>query len=80
MSEVVDMEDANHRHLGFLKKCLLHLLRFLQLQAIISSTMRIAAVVVPSLSCVQLFDSMDCSTPGFPVLHSLLEFAQIHVH
>ena len=24
--------------------------------------------------------SMDCSTPGFPVLHYLLELAQIHVH
>ena len=23
---------------------------------------------------------MDCSTPGFPVLHYLLELAQIHVH
>ena len=23
---------------------------------------------------------MDCSTPGSPVLHYLLEFAQIHVH
>ena len=23
---------------------------------------------------------MDCSTPGFPVLRCLLEFAQIHVH
>ena len=23
---------------------------------------------------------MDCSTPGFPVLHHLPEFAQIHVH
>ena len=23
---------------------------------------------------------MNCSTPGFPVLHYLLEFAQIHVH
>ena len=22
---------------------------------------------------------MDCSTPGFPVLHCLPEFAQIHV-
>ena len=21
---------------------------------------------------------MDCSTPGFPVLHNLLEFAQTH--
>ena len=25
-------------------------------------------------------DPMDCSTPGFPVLHHLLEFAQTHVH
>ena len=23
---------------------------------------------------------MDCSTPGFPVLHRLLEFTQTHVH
>ena len=35
-------------------------------------------VVVQMLSCVQLFvTSMDCSTPGFPVL---LEFAETHVH
>ena len=24
-------------------------------------------------------DELDCSTPGFPVLHYLLEFAQTHV-
>ena len=27
-----------------------------------------------------LCDPMDCSTPGFPVLHCLLGFAQTHVH
>ena len=27
-----------------------------------------------------LCNAMDCSTLGFPVLHHLLEFAQIHVH
>ena len=27
-----------------------------------------------------LFDPMDCSTPGFPVLHQFLELAQTHVH
>ena len=27
-----------------------------------------------------LCDPMNCSTPGFPVLHSLLEFAQTHIH
>ena len=37
-------------------------------------------VVVQLLSCVQLCDLMDCSMPGFPVLHGLPEFAQIHVH
>ena len=30
-------------------------------------------------SCLTLCDPMDCSTPGFPVLHYLPEFAQIHV-
>ena len=30
-------------------------------------------------SCPTLFNPMDCSTPGFPVLHHLLEFAQTHV-
>ena len=32
-----------------------------------------------SFSCVWLGDPMDCSMPGFPVLHHLLEFAQTHV-
>ena len=27
-----------------------------------------------------LWDHMNCSMPGFPVLHCLLEFAQTHVH
>ena len=31
-------------------------------------------------SCPTLWDPMDCSTPGFPVLHLLLELAQTHVH
>ena len=35
---------------------------------------------VQSLSHVRLCDPMDCSTPGFPVQHELLEPAQIHVH
>ena len=33
-------------------------------------------VAVQSLSPVDSFKSMNCSTPGFPVLHYLLEFAQ----
>ena len=31
-------------------------------------------------SCPTLCDPMDCSTPGFPVHHQLLEFTQTHFH
>ena len=30
--------------------------------------------------CPTLCDPMDCSTPGLPVHHQLLEFTQTHVH
>ena len=35
---------------------------------------------VQSLSHVWLCNPIDWSTPGFPVLHYLLEFGQVHVH
>ena len=31
-------------------------------------------------SCLTLCDPTDCSTPGSPVLHYLLKFAQTHAH
>ena len=31
-------------------------------------------------SCPTLCDPMNCSTPGLPVYHQLLEFTQTHVH
>ena len=31
-------------------------------------------------SCLTPCEPMSCSMPGFPVLHHLLEFAQVHVH
>ena len=37
-------------------------------------------IIVQLLSCVWLCDPMDCSMPGFPVLHYHLEFAQACVH
>ena len=38
-------------------------------------------VVVHTLDCVPtLCDLTDCSKPGLPVLHYLLELAQTHVH
>ena len=36
--------------------------------------------LVQSLSCLTLYDPMDCSTPGFPVHHQLPELDQTHVH
>ena len=33
-----------------------------------------------ALSCLTLWDSMDCSSPGLPVHHQLPEFTQTHVH
>ena len=35
---------------------------------------------VQSLSYVRLCNPMDCSMPGLPVHHQLLEFTQTHVH
>ena len=35
---------------------------------------------VQSLSHVWLCDFMDCSKPGFPVHHQLLELTQTHIH
>ena len=37
-------------------------------------------VVIQSLSCILLFDSVDCSMPSSSLLHYLSEFAQIHIH
>ena len=30
--------------------------------------------------CLTLYDPMDCSTPGFPVLHHFPKLAQTHAH
>ena len=40
----------------------------------------IQIIVAQSLSHVWLYNPMDCSTPGFPFHHQLLELAQTHVH
>ena len=37
-------------------------------------------VVQLAQSCPTLCNPKDCSMPGFPVLHYLLEFAQTHMH
>ena len=40
----------------------------------------ILSTSVQSLSCLTLCNSMDCSTPGFPVHHQLPGLAHTHVH
>ena len=50
----------------------------LQILFIISNSVQFSSV--QSLSRVQLCDPMNCSTPGFSVLHHLPELAQILVH
>ena len=39
-------------------------------------------IIISSVAqlCLTLCDPMDCSTPGLPVHHQFLEFAQTHVH
>ena len=39
----------------------------------------IAVTCSVTQSCPTLCEPIDCSTPGFPVLHNLPEFAQTHV-
>ena len=42
-----------------------------------TSSVQISSV---AQSCPTLCDPMNCSTPGLPVHHQLLEFTQTHVH
>ena len=53
------------------------LYRNVVLQLSISSSTIICCWVIKS--CSTLGEPMDCSTPGFPVLHYLSEFAQTYV-
>ena len=47
---------------------------------LVASHFAVVAVVQSSVISWTLWDSMDCSTPGFPVFHHLPELAQTHVH
>ena len=58
-------------------KCILEVLMLMVLIFILFFS--IFQVIVQLLNCVWLCDPMNCSMPGFPVLHCLPEFAQTHV-
>ena len=42
--------------------------------------LRVIQFISVTQSCLTLCDCMDCSMPGLPVHHQLLEFTQTHVH
>ena len=54
--------------------------RFKNINSSTLSLLRTEFSSVQSLSRVRLFDPVNCSTPGLPVQHQLLEFTQTHVH
>ena len=66
---------------GILPCCCVVLLSILYNAWIMSHWADIWSVISPvTQSCPTLCDPMDCSTPGLPVHHQLLELAQINVH
>ena len=48
--------------------------------AFVSTSRRKVRISSVAQLCPTVCNPMDCSTPGFPVHHKLLELAQIHVH
>ena len=68
----------------------LHIVRYFYLYFVVYSiffSCSILCLFVPLVwfnsiahSCLTLCDPTDCSMPGFPVHHQLLELAQTHVH
>ena len=69
-------------HITFWSKICLHYSSLKALILIFPPTVNIfpILVVVWSPSRVWLFTTHGCSTPGLPVPHHLLEFAQVHVY
>ena len=49
-------------------------------KAFVWITTNMQSVSSVAQSCPILWDPMDCSMPGFPVHHQLLELTQTHVH
>ena len=54
-------------------------LQFLGLQRVRIGSVYILTCSVAQ-SCPTFCNPMDCSTPGVPVFHYLLDFAQVHFH
>ena len=78
ISGLLTHNDWNHIHMSFVTQTLLtrHMKMFLESDTI-NIPLQFSSVIQ---SCPSLCDPKDCSTPGLPVHHQLLELAQTHVH
>ena len=71
-----NLEDVDYM---LCKSHLIHCM-FWNLRGKREMTSRLTGCCSVAKSCLILCDPMDCSTPGFPVLQCLLEFAQTAAH
>ena len=58
-------------------KLIYQIFNFIKVCQIFSKGVQFSSVVQP---CPTFCDPMNCSTPGLPVHHQLLEFTQTHIH
>ena len=69
-----------YTHCQNLKGCIETLTRFIHVYCPYGLNSTSLSRLLFTQSYPTLCDPVDCSTPGFPVLHYLSEFAQTHVH
>ena len=55
-------------------------IRYFSIKKASMEEVKLVVSSVQSLSHVRLYHCVDCSMPGLPVHHQLLEFTQTHVH
>ena len=76
----VDSINALQQHIYEVNNCnFIMSLSLLKDSSFLIKVLTISKISSVSQSCLTLCNPMDCSTPGFPVHHQLLEFAQTHV-
>jgi len=86
VSTTVDLEGNINKFINDInKKGVVNMCQFwpFSIHLLPSHSIMSFAAVFQALNCVWLCHIKDCSTPGFPVLHCLLEFASfspLHYH
>ena len=83
-------ENTTYQNLWYINKIVLRM-KFVALNTYIKKEEKKAIIWASTLrtsvqfssvtqSCLPRYEPMNCSTPGLPVYHQLLEFTQTHVH